>query len=113
MAGDNAPIVARDRRGLVGPAEQGSHPAIRVVETEGGRMIQGLVAVRTGRREEDGDASPVVVRLARTGRATPAELERVYVASTTGPLTPLAQVASLKFERAVPEMPRYDRTRSG
>jgi multidrug efflux pump subunit AcrB len=36
----------------------------------------------------------------------------VYVGSANGRLTPLAQVADLRLERAVPEMQRYDRTRS-
>src|SRR2546430_9705974 len=59
-----------------------------------------------------GDARPVVVRLARAGRASPADLERVYVSSTTGRLAPLAQVAEVRFERAVAEIQRHNRTRS-
>src|SRR5262249_58532541 len=62
-------------------------------------------------REESGDSRRVVVRRARAGRPTPAELERLYVASNTGALTPLSQVASLRMERAVPEMQRYNRSR--
>ncbi len=63
-------------------------------------------------REENGESQPVVVRLAGTGRASPENLERVYVSSLSGRLAPLAQVASLRFERAVPEVQRYDRRRS-
>ncbi len=63
-------------------------------------------------REQDGQARPVVVRLAREGRASPADLDRVYVSSPSGRLAPLAQVADLRFERAVPEIQRFDRTRS-
>jgi len=54
----------------------------------------------------------VVVRLARSGRASPADLQRVYVSSTNGKLTPLAQVAEVRFERAVAEIQRHNRTRS-
>jgi multidrug efflux pump subunit AcrB len=63
-------------------------------------------------REENGDERPVVVRIPRAGRPDPSDLSRVYVASANGRLTPLAQVASIGFERAVPEMQRYNRTRS-
>src|SRR6266478_2369976 len=73
----------------------------------------GIAGLEAGSlREGDGDARPVVVRLARTGRASPADLERVYVSSTNGKLTPLAQVAEVRFERAVAEIQRHNRTRS-
>jgi multidrug efflux pump subunit AcrB len=63
-------------------------------------------------REESGDERRIVMRLARAGRPSAADLERVYVGSTSGRLAPLAQVADLRFERAVPEMQRHDRVRS-
>jgi multidrug efflux pump subunit AcrB len=73
----------------------------------------GLAGLESGKlREGAGDARPIVVRLARTGRASPAELERVYVSSTSGSLTPLSQIADVRFERAVSEIQRYDRVRS-
>jgi len=73
----------------------------------------GLAGLEAGSlREGDGDARPVVVRLARGGRASPADLERVYVSSTNGQLAPLAQVAEVRFERAVAEIQRHNRTRS-
>jgi multidrug efflux pump subunit AcrB len=73
----------------------------------------GLAGLEAGSlREGEGDARPVVVRLARAGRASPADLERVYVSSTTGRLAPLAQVAEVRFERAVAEIQRHNRTRS-
>jgi multidrug efflux pump subunit AcrB len=73
----------------------------------------GLAGLSSGTlREESGDERPVVVRLGRLGRPSPADLERVYVASANGRLTPLAQVADLRLERAVPEMQRYNRARS-
>ena len=73
----------------------------------------GLAGLDAGRlREGAGDARPIVVRLARAGRASPAELERVYVSAANGSLTPLAQVADVALERAVSEIQRYDRVRS-
>ena len=63
-------------------------------------------------REGDGDSDPVVVRLAGAERPDPATLGRVYVASLSGRLAPLAQVADLEFERAVPEIQHYSRQRS-
>jgi len=73
----------------------------------------GLAGLETGTlREGAGDARPIVVRLARAGRASPAELERVHVSSMSGSLTPLAQVADVEFERAVSEIQRHNRVRS-
>ncbi|MGE5179562.1 MAG: efflux RND transporter permease subunit [Bacteroidota bacterium] len=86
--------------------------AIPTVEID--RTVRlGLSGVQAGTlREESGDERPVVVRLPHTGRPSPDDLRSIYVASTTGRLTPLAQVADVRFERAVPEMQRYDRTRT-
>src|SRR5262249_57184171 len=36
---------------------------------------------------------------------------RIYVSSLSGRLTPLAQLASVRFERSVPEIQRYHRER--
>jgi len=73
----------------------------------------GLAGLEAGSlREGAGDARPIVVRLARTGRPSPADLGRVYVSSNNGSLTPLVQVADVDFEGAVAEIQRYNRTRS-
>ena len=74
----------------------------------------GLAGLESGTlREGAGDARPIVVRLAGGGpRPAPADLGRIYVASTSGALTPLGQVADVRFERAVSEIQRYDRVRS-
>jgi len=74
----------------------------------------GLAGLESGTlREGAGDARPIVVRLAGGGdRPAPADLDRIWVSSTSGALTPLGQVADLRFERAVSEIQRYDRTRS-
>lgn len=64
-------------------------------------------------REEDGDERSIVVGLARAGRPSPADLQRIWVASArSGELVPLASVATLEFERAVPEIERRDRARA-
>ena len=74
----------------------------------------GLAGLEAGTlRESDGESRPVVVRVARDGsRPAPADLERVYVSSTNGRLAPLAQVATVRFERAVSEIQRHNRIRS-
>src|SRR5207247_10242171 len=72
----------------------------------------GLAGLEAGSlREGDGDSRPVVVRLARVGRASPTDLERVYVSSTNGRLAPLPQVAEGRFRRAGSEIPRHHPTR--
>ncbi len=95
--------INRDKAGML------EIPTVEIDRT----VRLGLAGLEAGTlREEGGDERPVVVRLGRAGRPSPADLERVYVSSTNGRLTPLAQVADLRFERAVPEMQRYNRTRS-
>jgi multidrug efflux pump subunit AcrB len=95
--------IDRSKAGLLG---------IQTVEID--RTVRlGLAGLEAGTlRESDGESRPVVVRLARTGRAAPADLERVYVSSMNGRLAPLAQVADLRFERAVSEIQRHNRIRS-
>ncbi len=73
----------------------------------------GLAGFEAGTlREADGEERAVVVRLAREGRPGPDELNRLYVGSLSGRLAPLAQVADVRFERAIPEIQRYDRERT-
>jgi multidrug efflux pump subunit AcrB len=73
----------------------------------------GIAGVEAGvLREADGDARDVVVRLAGSVRAHPADLDRLYVASNGGRLTPLRQVADVRFEADVPEIGRVDRERA-
>ncbi len=95
--------IDRSKAGLLGL------PTVEIDRT----VRLGLAGLESGKlREGAGDARPIVVRLERAGRATPAELERVYVSSAGGSLTPLSQVADIRFERAVSEIQRYDRVRS-
>ncbi len=72
-----------------------------------------LAGLEAGKlREENGASDPVVVRLVGAERPDPATLDRLYIASLSGRLAPLAQVADLAFERAVPEIQHYNRQRS-
>ncbi len=97
--------IDRGKAGLLGI------PTVEIDRT----VRLGLAGLEAGKlREGAGDARPIVVRLARAegGRASPAELERVYVTSQNGSLTPLSQVADVSFERAVSEIQRHNRIRS-
>ena len=74
----------------------------------------GLAGIEAGvLREADGESRNVVVRLDGSPRPAPDALDRLYVASaTTGQLTPLRQVADVRFEAQVPEIRRIDRERA-
>jgi multidrug efflux pump subunit AcrB len=73
----------------------------------------GLAGIEAGvLRESNGDARDVVVRLAGNPRPDPATLDRLYVASLAGRLTPIRQVADVRFETDVPEIRRVDRERA-
>jgi multidrug efflux pump subunit AcrB len=73
----------------------------------------GLAGIEAGvLRESDGDSRDVVVRLAGNPRPGPATIDRLYVASNAGRLTPLRQVADVRFETNVPEIRRVDRERA-
>ena len=94
--------IDRGKAGLLGI------PTVEIDRT----LRLGLAGVEAGvLREASGDERPVVVRLAGYVRPTPAALDRIYLASSTGRLTPLRQVADVRFEAAVPEIQRVDRER--
>jgi multidrug efflux pump subunit AcrB len=95
--------IHRDKAGLLGI------PTLEIDRT----VRLGLAGLEAGAlREGEGTQRPIVMRLAPLGRPAPADLQRLYVSSNDGHLTPLAQVADLRFERAVPEIQRYNRKRS-
>ena len=72
-----------------------------------------VAGVETGvLREADGEARDVVVRLAGGPRPSPETLDRIYVASNGGRLTPLRQLAVVRFESEIPEIQRVDRERA-
>jgi multidrug efflux pump subunit AcrB len=95
--------VDRDKAGLLGIPTLEVDRAIRL----------GLAGIDAGVvREATGDARPVVVRLAGYARPEPATLERLYVASERGALTPVRQVADVHFEAGVPEIRHVERERA-
>jgi multidrug efflux pump subunit AcrB len=76
-------------------------------------LRMGLEGIRAGvLREPSGDARDIVVRLAGLERPEPSTLDHIYVASTTGALTPLRQIADVRFETDVPEIQRVNRMRT-
>ena len=95
--------IDRSKAGLLGI------PTLEIDRT----LRLGLAGVDAGvLREGDGDARDVVVRLAGYTRPTPETLDHLYVASLSGQLTPLRQVADVRFETNVPEIRRVDRERA-
>ncbi|HZN97415.1 MAG TPA: efflux RND transporter permease subunit [Gemmatimonadales bacterium] len=95
--------IDREKAGLLGI------PTLEIDRT----LRLGLAGIEAGvLRESDGDARDVVVRLAGDPRPGPATIDRLYVASMTGRLTPIRQVADIRFETDVPEIQRVDRERA-
>jgi multidrug efflux pump subunit AcrB len=95
--------IDREKAGLLGV------PTLEIDRT----LRLGLSGLDAGViREPDGDARNVVVRLRDATRPDPATLDRLYVASLAGKLTPLRQVADVQFEADVPEIRRVDRERA-
>lgn len=94
--------------------ERGKAGLLGVPTVEIDRTVRlALAGLQAGAlREGAGDERPVMLRLAPIGRPQPADLDRLYVSGSGGALTPLSQVARLRFETAVPEIQRRDRVRS-
>ena len=72
--------------------------------------IAGLTAGKV--RADDGQEYDVMVRLPRGERQELGALQRTYVASTSGALVPLAQLATLRFEATAPMIAHVDGERS-
>ena len=95
--------IDREKAGLLGV------PSLEIDRT----LRLGIAGVEAGvLREADGDERDVVVRLAGAPTPDPATLDRLYIASLSGKLTPLRQVADVRFEADVPEIRRVDRERA-
>jgi multidrug efflux pump subunit AcrB len=95
--------IDREKAGLLGV------PTLEIDRT----LRLGLHGLEAGViREPDGDARNVVVRLQDATRPDPSTLDRLYVASLAGKLTPLRQVADVRFQADVSEIRRVDRERA-
>jgi multidrug efflux pump subunit AcrB len=95
--------IDREKAGLLGV------PTVEIDRT----LRMGLEGVSAGvLRDGSGDARDVVVRLASATRPRPSTLDRIYVASGGGALTPLRQIADVRFEADVPQIQRVDRERT-
>jgi multidrug efflux pump subunit AcrB len=95
--------IDRARAGLLG---------VQVVDVD--RVVRlGLAGVPAGRIQDlDGEAYNVTARLARTTRATPDALGKLFVASATGAQVPLSQLSTLTLESTLPRIQHYDTERS-
>ncbi len=91
---DLALVTDRQKAGLLGVATAELDRTVRLATT-------GLEAGRF--RASDGREYPIVIRVPREGRPTPDILDDVHVASVTGALVPLRQLATLSF-RSSPTM---------
>jgi multidrug efflux pump subunit AcrB len=102
-----------DRTDLRVAIDHGKAGLLRIPTADVDRTLRlSLAGVDAGvLREATGDSRDIVVRLA-AGTPVPATLDRVYVASELGGLTPLGQIASVHFETGIPEIQRYDRERA-
>jgi multidrug efflux pump subunit AcrB len=97
-------VIDREKAGLLGV------PTLDIDRT----LRLGLSGLDAGvlREPDGGDARNVVLRLRDATRPDPATLDRLYVASLGGRLTPLRQVADVRFETDVPEIRRVNRERA-
>ena len=97
-------VIDREKAGLLGV------PTLEIDRT----LRLGLSGLEAGvlREPDGGDARNVVLRLRDATRPDPATLDRLYVASLGGRLTPLRQVADVRFETDVPEIRRVNRERA-
>jgi multidrug efflux pump subunit AcrB len=97
-------VIDREKAGLLGV------PTLEIDRT----LRLGLSGLEAGvlREPDGGDARNVVLRLKDATRPDPATLDRLYVASLGGRLTPLRQVADIQFETDVPEIRRVNRERA-
>lgn len=109
----NNPVRVR-RTDLRLALDQQKAGLVGVPSVEFDRTVRLAVAgVKAGTlRERNGDERDVVVRLAHRGRPKAQALDRVYLPTATGALTPARQVATLGFSSSPTEIQRYDKQRT-
>ncbi|HEY5491771.1 MAG TPA: efflux RND transporter permease subunit [Gemmatimonadaceae bacterium] len=95
--------VDRQKAGLLGVATAELDRTVRL----------GVAGLEAGKfRAADGDEYPIVVRVPRDGRPTSAILDRIQVASTTGAMIPLNQLAHLGFKGSPTLITHHDQQRA-
>ena len=100
---DLALRVDRQKAGLLGVATVELDRTVRL----------GVAGLEAGKfRSADGDEYSITVRVPRDGRPTSAILDRIQVASTTGAMIPLNQLAHLAFEASPTLITHHDQQRA-
>jgi multidrug efflux pump len=78
-----------------------------------GRTLETMVGGRQVTRfERDGEQYDVIVQVADADRATPDDLQRIYVRGTTGQMVPLANLVSVTETVAPQELEHFNQLRS-
>lgn len=100
---DLALHVDRQKAGLLGVATAELDRTVRL----------GVAGLEAGKfRAADGDEYPIIVRVPREGRPTSAILDHIQVASTTGAMIPLNQLAHLGFRGSPTLITHHDQQRA-
>ena len=100
---DLALQVDRQKAGLLGVATAELDRTVRL----------GVAGLEAGKfRAADGDEYPIIVRVPRDGRPTSAILDHIQVASTTGAMIPLNQLARLAFKGSPTLITHHDQQRA-
>jgi multidrug efflux pump subunit AcrB len=100
---DLALRVDRQKAGLLGVATVELDRTVRL----------GVAGLEAGKfRASDGEEYPITVRVPRDGRPTSEILDRIHVASTTGAMIPLNQLAQLGFKGSPNVITHFNQVRS-
>lgn len=100
---DLALRVDRQKAGLLGVATVELDRTVRL----------GVAGLEAGKfRAADGEEYPIVVRVPRDGRPTSEILNRIHVASTTGAMIPLNQLAQVGFQGSPTVITHYNQVRA-
>ncbi|HEX5632248.1 MAG TPA: efflux RND transporter permease subunit, partial [Gemmatimonadales bacterium] len=107
--------VRLTRTDLALPLDRGRAGLLGVSTLDFDRTVRlGVAGVPAGTlREPDGDERDIVVRLPFEGdRPGTGTLDRLFIPTSAGGLTPLAQLTRPVFESSPTEIQRYDKTRT-
>ncbi|QJR37037.1 efflux RND transporter permease subunit [Gemmatimonas groenlandica] len=96
-------VVDKQKAGLLGI------PSVEVERT----LRLGIAGLEAGEiRGANGDEYPLMVRIAHNGRPAPEALDRIQVASVTGAMIPLSQIATMRFSASPTTIDHVNRQRS-